>query len=73
MGQKSFDYFEGSYKNLKTQGIKFASLRMIFDVKQDGHHKGRLVIGGHVLDSEDMDTYSSVMKATSTRRTCARL
>jgi len=67
MGQKTFEYLEGSYKNLKTKGFMFAPLRMIFDVKQDGRRKARLVIGGHVLDSENMDTYSSVMKAISAR------
>ena len=35
---------------------------MIFDVKQDGCTKATLVIGGHVLDVDDMDTYSLVMK-----------
>jgi hypothetical protein len=36
---------------------------MIFDVKQDGRCKARLVIGGHVLDSDNMDTYSLIMNA----------
>lgn len=38
---------------------------MILDVKQDECHKVRLVLGGHVLDSENMGTYSSVMKGTA--------
>ena len=63
MGQKTFEYLEGSYKNLKTKGFMFAHLCMIFDVKQDGHCKARLVIGRHVLDLENIDAYSSVMKA----------
>ncbi len=42
-------------------------LCMIFDIKQDGHHKAWLVIGGHVLDSENMDTNASVMKAILAR------
>ena len=40
---------------------------MIFCCKQDGRRKARLVIGGHVLDSEDMDCYASVMKNISQR------
>jgi hypothetical protein len=40
---------------------------MIFDVKQNGHQKARLVIGGHVLASDNMDTYSYVMKVISTQ------
>ncbi len=67
MRHKIFEYLEGSYKNLKTKGFMFTPLRMIFDVKQDGCRKVRLVIGGHVLDSENMDKYSSVMKAISAR------
>ena len=66
-GQKTFVYLEDSYKKLKSKWFLFASLHVIFDVKQDGCHKARLVIGGHVLDSDNMDTYSSVMKAISAR------
>jgi len=67
MGQKTFAYLEGSYKKLKSKEFQFAHLHMIFDVKQDGRCKARLVIGGHVLDSDNMDTHSSVMKAISAR------
>ena len=37
-------------------------LRMMFDVKEDGYRKARLLIGGHIFDAYNRDTYSSVMK-----------
>ena len=67
MGHKTFEYLEANARQLKGKGFKFCPLRMIFDVKQDGRRKARLVIGGHVLDSEDYNTYASVMKAVSQR------
>ena len=66
MGQKPFVYLERLYKKLKSKGFLFTSLCMIFNIKQDGHRKTRLVIGGHVLASDNMYTYSSVMKAITT-------
>ena len=41
MGQKTFEYLEGSYKNLMTKRFIFAPLCIISDVKQDGHSKAR--------------------------------
>ena len=67
MGHRTFRYLKDSARILKGKGYSFAPLRMIFDVKQGGRRKARLVIGGHVLDSTDMDTYASVMKAISQR------
>ncbi len=67
MGRQTFEYLSGTWKKRQQEGYKFAPLRMIFDIKQDGRRKARLVIGGHVLDSENMDTYASVMKAISAR------
>ena len=67
MGQDTFAYLNDNAKLLKGKGFKFCPLRMIFDIKQDGRRKARLVIGGHVLDSTDLDTYASVMKAISQR------
>ena len=67
MGQDTFAYLNDNAKLLKGKGFKFCPLRMIFDIKQDGHRKACLVIGGHVLDSTDLDTYASVMKAISQR------
>ena len=46
---------------------QFAPLRLLFDVKQDGRRKARLVIGGHVVDPTGYDTYASNMKTISAR------
>ena len=62
MAQHTFQFLKKTWKQLKKGHYHFAPLRMIFDVKQDGHRKARLVIGGHIMDADDMDTYSSVMK-----------
>ena len=40
---------------------------MIFDVKQDGRHKARLVAGGHMVDPMDVDSRSTVVKGISVR------
>ena len=40
---------------------------MIFDIKQDGRHKSRLVAGGHLLDVLDHNVYSSTVKGISVR------
>ena len=62
MGDHVLWSLKETWKQLKKGGHHFAPLRMIFDVKQDGCRKARLVIEGHVLDADNMDTYSSVMK-----------
>ncbi len=67
MGRNTFEYLSGTWKSCQCEGYKFAPLRMIFDIKQDGRCKAQLVIGRHVLDSKNMDTYASVMKAISAR------
>ena len=40
---------------------------MIFTVKPDLRRKARLVIGGHVIDSEGHSTYASTVKLQSVR------
>lgn len=41
---------------------------MIFDIKQqDMRYKARLVVGGHVIDSSDYTTYSSIIENISVR------
>ncbi|KOR29102.1 hypothetical protein TI03_03165 [Achromatium sp. WMS1] len=52
-------------KNMKR--YQYTPLRIIFDVKQDGHRKARLVIGGHVVDATGHDVYASNMKTISAR------
>ena len=47
---------------------QFAPLQMIFDVKQeDLRHKARLVAGGHVVESNMWESYSSVVQQRSIR------
>ena len=47
----------------KKYGWQYAPMRMIFDVKQqDFRYKDRLVVGGHVVDSNEYTTYSSTIK-----------
>jgi len=44
-----FKFHDPGYK--PSQDFQFAPLTMIFDVKQCGHRKARLVAGGHVVKS----------------------
>ena len=46
---------------------QFAPLHMVFDVNDDGTHKGRFVAGGHVVDSTHLAAYASVMKSSNLR------
>ena len=67
MGHQTFGFLNETWKQLKKGRYHFAPLRMIFDVKQDSHRKARLVIGEHILDADDMDTYFLVMKTILAR------
>ena len=40
---------------------------MIFEVKQDGRHKGCLVAGGHMVDPMGINSRSTVVKGISVR------
>lgn len=44
-----------------------ARLTMIFEVKQDGRRKARLVAGGHMVDPMGINTRSTVVKGISVR------
>mmetsp|Transcript_6502 Transcript_6502/g.18301 ORF Transcript_6502/g.18301 Transcript_6502/m.18301 type:complete len:636 (-) Transcript_6502:85-1992(-) len=46
---------------------QYAPLQTIFDMKQSGRRKCRVVVGGHVLDSTGYDLYASNMKTISAR------
>ena len=46
---------------------QYTPMWMIFDVKQLGRCKVRLVIGGHVIDATGHDLYASNMKTISAR------
>jgi len=53
--------------SIKSKGYHMLPLRCIYDVKQDGRHKARIVIGGHLIDSTGYDTYAGNMKSISAR------
>ena len=44
---------------------QFVKLTMIYEVKQDGCRKARLVVGGHLVDPCSISTRSTVMKGVS--------
>ncbi len=55
-----FEYHLTRFQN--EEGWQFAPLRMMFDIKQqDLKRKARLVIGGHVIDSSNHITFSSII------------
>ena len=63
-----FQYFDSGTRFGKDDGWQRAPMRMIFDVKQQDHRfKARIVVGGHVIDSSDYNTYSSTIKDVSVR------
>ena len=65
MIHQTFWYLKETWKVLKRGGCHFIYLKMIIDVKQGGHEEARLVIEGHVLDADNMDTHSSLIKTIS--------
>ena len=63
-----FKFHSPGHKCNKADGWQFAPMHMIFDIKQqDMRYKARLVVGGHVIDSSDYNTYSSVIENLSVR------
>jgi hypothetical protein len=42
-------------------GYKKIRCHMVYDVKHDGHHKSRLVAGGHLTDPNTDSVYSGVV------------
>ena len=63
---KCFKYYPPTYK--VPNHFQYAPLRMIFDVKQEGlRRKARLVAGGHVINSNMYESYSSVIQTRTIR------
>ena len=61
-----FEYFPPYYKFGKE--YQYAPLRIIFDVKkEDLRRKSRLVAGGHVVNSDMYQSYSSVVQTRTIR------
>ena len=47
--------------------FQFVKLTMIYEVKQDGCRKARLVVGGDLVDPRSISTHSTIMKGVSVR------
>lgn len=63
-----FVYYPAGKIFARSEGWQFAPLRMIFDIKQqDLRRKARLVVGGHVIDSSEHQTFSSTIQDISVR------
>ena len=62
-----FKKFPSSLRKARAKGFQFAPLMKIFDVKVDLRRKARLVIGGHVVNSNRHKVYASTMKSVSAR------
>ena len=60
-----FDFHPPDFKPDKDS--QEGRLTMIFEVKQDGRHKGRLVCNGHKIDPRGISTRSTVVKGISVR------
>lgn len=60
-----FAFEEPGYK--PSDSYQFCPLTMIFEAKQDGRRKARLVAGGHVVDASDISVRSTVVKGISVR------
>lgn len=63
---KCFKYYPPTYRVSKE--YQYAPLRLIFDVKQENlRRKARLVAGGHVVNSNMYESYSSVIQTRTIR------
>ena len=47
------------YKGREPQGHKKITIHFVYDIKYDGHHKDRLVAGGHLIETTMDRVYSS--------------
>ena len=60
-----FDFRGPDYK--PDEEYQFAKLTLVYDVKQDGTRKARLVAGGHTVDPRGISSRSTVVKGISVR------
>lgn len=60
-----FQFFSPDYK--PSSDYQFTKLSMIFEVKQEGRRKARLVAGGHMVDPMGINPRSTVVKGISVR------
>ena len=65
---KSYNTFQDLGKHAPTpKGYKHIRLHWVFDVKEDGRHRARLVAGGHLTDVLKESAYSGVVSLRSLR------
>jgi hypothetical protein len=62
---RCFDFHAPDFK--PSSEYQFAKLTMIFEVKQDGQRKARLVAGGHMVKLRGISSRSTVVKGISVR------
>ena len=60
-----FSFHAPGYK--PSSDYQFAKLSMIFEVKQDGRRKARLVAGGHTVEPMGINPRTTVVKGISVR------
>ena len=60
-----FSFHAPDYK--PSSEYQWTKLTMIFEVKQDGRRKARLVAGGHLVDPKGINSRSTVVKGISVR------
>ena len=60
-----FEFYEPHYK--PPEEYQYVKLKMIYEVKNDGRRKGRLVAEGQHVDPRGLSLYSSVVKTISVR------
>ena len=60
-----FEFHAPDYK--PSSDYQWTTLSMIFEVKQDGRRKARLVAGGHMVDPRGINPRSTVVKGISVR------
>ncbi len=60
-----FEFHQPDYK--PSSDYQWTKLSMIFEVKQDGRRKARLVAGGHMVDPMGVNSRSTVVKGISVR------
>ena len=60
-----FSFHAPDYK--PSSEYQWTKLSMIFEVKQDGRRKARLVAGGHLVDPKGINSRSTVVKGISVR------
>jgi hypothetical protein len=65
----ALDYFTFHLPDYKpSSNYQWTKLSMIFEVKQDGRHKARLVAGGHIVDPMGVNSRSTVVKVITSVR-----